>query len=186
MDNSPLCWHCCHPFEVTPKITLPIKYDDRKDIYTTMGHFCSWRCAKAYALEMATHRKWEIISLLALMRLKMLGKYVSFFPAPKRCALKAFGGTMTIEEFRGCAEPPIVHFPQEKRYVVCVGPNVAQGPISKHNTSVDLIAGPKLMKDIQNSTTENNTLKLKRTKPLQRADSKLENILGIKRVNLHC
>ena len=37
------------------------------------------------------------------------------------------------------------------------------------------------MNEIETSTTETSTLKLKRNKPLQRAESKLENILGITR-----
>jgi hypothetical protein len=120
---------------------------------------------------------------LALMRKKAYGKSVPCWPAPKRWALKCFGGAMSIEEFRafgGLVEPPIVHWPHEKLHVVTVG---GMAPIkeaeSKQTTSS--YNSKRMMSAIENSTTETSTLKLKRAKPLQREGSKLENILGITR-----
>ena len=119
---------------------------------------------------------------LALMRKKAYGRSLPCWPAPKRWALKCFGGTMSIEEFRsygGFVEPPIVHWPNEKLYIPIIGGTEVKGNIQ--NSSVSTTGSKKKLHDIENSTTETSTLKLKRNKPLQRSDSKLENILGITR-----
>ena len=177
-----LCWWCMHGLPQRPCIHLPIKYDDRLDRFTCMGNFCSWPCSKAFALDMNTSRSGEIQMYLALMRKKAYGKSLPCWPAPKRWALKCFGGTMSIEEFRsygGFVEPPIVHWPNEKLYVPIIGGSEVKGNIQ--NSSVSNTGSKKKMHDIENSTTETSTLKLKRNKPLQRSDSKLENILGITR-----
>jgi len=116
------------------------------------------------------------------MRKKALGKYTPLWPAPKRWALKCFGGTMSIEEFRsygGLVEPPIVHFPNEKLYLPIVGGT------TQENTPVPGTRMTKTDKQhmhaIETANAETSTLKLKRQKPLQRSESKLENMLGIKK-----
>jgi len=90
---------------------------------------------------------------------------------------------MTIEEFRaygGDVEPPMVHFPFEKRYEVSIGPDSAS-PSVKMAASRTSMGGAGRLAAIENATAETDTLKLKRSKPLPRAESKLENMLGIKR-----
>jgi hypothetical protein len=90
---------------------------------------------------------------------------------------------MTIEEFRsygGLVEPPIIHWPDQKRHVPIIGGGTAV------TDAVDApVATPAKdrgrLKAIQNSTSSSDTLKLKRMKPLARAESKLENVLGITR-----
>jgi hypothetical protein len=89
---------------------------------------------------------------------------------------------MSIEEFRsygGFVEPPIVHWPNEKLYVPIIGGTEVKGNVQ--NLSVSNNGSKKKLHDIETSMTETSTLKLKRNKPLQRSDSKLENILGITR-----
>ena len=177
-----VCWWCVHSLPQRPCVHLPIKYDDRLDRFSTIGNFCSWACAKAYALDMATSRSGEIQSILAMMRRRAFGKFVPLWHAPKRQALACFGGTMTIEEFRsygGEVEPPMVHFPFENKYEVSIGPN------SCVPTATDVARSSKggagRLAAIENATAETDTLKLRRSKPLPRATSKLENMLGIKR-----
>jgi hypothetical protein len=90
---------------------------------------------------------------------------------------------MSIEEFRaygGLVEPPQLYFPVEKQLhpvfndskseLVIKGPVAASGA---QNTS-------RLMA-IENSSGQQETLRLKRSKPLARAASKLESTLGITR-----
>lgn len=175
-----ICWWCVHGLPQRPCIHLPIKYDDRRNIFTTIGNFCSWACAKAYANDMGTSRSGEIQSILAMMRLRAFGKYVPLWPAPKRQALKCFGGTMTIEEFRkfgGLVEPPQLHYPFEKIVV-------AGAAASAETSTTGIIEAPNQagrMAAIENATAQTDTLKLRRTKPLARSTSQLENALGIKR-----
>lgn len=179
---SLLCWWCVHEIPQRPCIHLPIKYDEKLDRFECKGNFCSWPCAKAYAKDMNTSKSAEIQMYLALMRKRVHGKSVTCHAAPSRWVLKCFGGTMSIEEFRsygGFVEPPIVHWPQEKLYIPVVGgteeiKTQVSGIISSTGNS-------KKLHEIATSTTETSTLKLKRNKPLQRSESKLENMLGITR-----
>jgi len=179
-----VCWWCVHSLPQLPCIHLPTRYDDKRDRFETKGNFCSWQCAKAWALDQNSARSGEIQMILMMMRRRAIGRYEPLWPAPKREALKIFGGTMTIEEFRsygGLVEPPIIHWPNEKRHVPIVGGATA---VTETVGGAEAPAPTKdrtRLKAIQNSTSSSDTLKLKRTKPLARAESKLENVLGITR-----
>jgi len=175
-----ICWWCVHALPEGVCIHLPMKYDEKKKTYNSIGNFCSWACAKAYAIDMGTTRSGEICSFLALMRMQSLGKYLPLKPAPKRQSLACFGGTMSIEEFRsynGDIEPPRIHYPFEHLYVPVtetINTRASLGPVNKLNVSGRL-------KAIEDSPAENETFRLKRSKPLSRATSTLESALGIKR-----
>jgi hypothetical protein len=104
----------------------------------------------------------EYSSFIAMMRLRIYGKWTPLWPAPKRQALKCFGGSLTIEEFRsfgGRVEPPVVSFCNEKLIT----------------TEIQTRSGSQKV--------ETEGLKLKRPKPLGRDASKLETLLGIKKLN---
>ena len=188
MEAIPLlCYWCVHPLPQLPCLHLPVKYNDRTKVFGTIGNFCSWPCAKAYAINMNSARAGEIQSFLSLMRMHTFGRHVPLWSAPKREALACFGGTMTIDEFRaygGRVEPPRVHYPFEKVYVVEIG-TVGGGSVSSSSTTTGVTnassgTGSRL-RAIENSSAEGDTLRLKRNKPLVRAESKLESVLGIKR-----
>ena len=182
---SLVCWWCVHELPGMPCISLPMKYDERLKTFYTIGNFCSWACAKAYAIDMGSARKDEYCSLLALMRHQALGKWVPLWPAPKRQCLASFGGTLTIEEFRsygGHIEPPHIYWPFEKKYIpVQVDTRHAVASAS----SSGIVNGPGRLRAIENTQTSEagDTLRLRRTKPLVRTTSKLENVLGIKRTS---
>ena len=92
---------------------------------------------------------------------------------------------MTIEEFRtygGAVEPPIIHWPDQRCHVPIVGSTGAVNTGSETAPNAPEVPKDKTrLKAIQNSTSSTETLKLRRTKPLARAESKLENVLGITR-----
>ena len=155
------CWWCCHPWD-GPDVHLPFSYDPKKKRFETEGHFCSFECAKAYALDRAGPRYGEVLEFLALMRKHALGKYVPLWPAPKRQALQIFGGTLSIQEFRKRASTaPWVQNPSDIHRYHSVLELARMGPAEP--------AGP------------DGDLKLKRTKPLKRAESKLESALKLKK-----
>jgi len=181
-DPELVCWWCVHSLPQRPCIHLPVRYDEKRNIFTTQGNFCSWACAKAYALDMGTSRSGEIQMILAMMRRRSYGKYIPLFPAPRRQALRIFGGTMTIEEFRGyggLVEPPPVYFPDEKQLHQKVG--VSNDPEKPPEVSQSSSNSRGKLAAIETSTAQTDTLKLKRDKPLERSKSKLENVLGITR-----
>ncbi len=157
------CWWCCHPWD-GPDVHLPIRYDDRTKKFTTMGHFCSFECAKAYGMDNGGSRWGEMCEFLALYRKHSAGKYVPTPIAPKRQTLKMFGGPLSIEEFRknSGSKAPWVHVP---------------GDIHMAHTFTTRDAKVAAPTDVE----ETGELVLKREKPLKRAASKLESALGITR-----
>jgi hypothetical protein len=129
---------------------------------------------------MNSAKSGEIQSFIAMMRMRAFGKFVPLWPAPKRQFLACFGGTMSIEEFRsygGLVEPPQLYFPFEKQ----VHPvfTDTRNELSVRGPSVSTGHDRSRLKAIENSTGAQDTLKLKRSKPLARAASKLESSLGI-------
>ena len=162
MSTEPYCWWCCHPFP-GPSLHYPYKYDERTKHFTTTGHFCSWECMKTYAIDQNSSRSGEIQMYIALMRKHANNnKYVPCRTAPKRPALKIFGGTLTIEEFRKASSNVVVTMPWETHImptVTTVNPTVRAAP-----TTID---------------TSKDELVLRRTKPLARSKSSLEASLGI-------
>ena len=157
----PWCWYCCHPFE-GPTIHAPYKYDDRRRHFYTTGQFCSWECAKGYLLDDRGPHAGERQQLLALMRQHAMKKYVPTKAPPKRTALKVFGGTLTIEQFRSGTSNAQVFMPYETHMMpTIITSNAVPARKQGDESSSDLV--------------------LKRPKPLARAKSTLETSLGITR-----
>jgi len=93
------CWWCCHPFDTPPRF-IPTKYDELRRRYRVTGNFCSWSCAKAFMMNDSSYiTNKSTIMLTSLIR-EIHGSYYNIHSAPPRTTLKAFGGTMSIEEFR--------------------------------------------------------------------------------------
>ena len=94
-----LCWWCCHSFDTIPRF-IPTRYDQIRNRFKVTGNFCSWSCARSYFIN--EHRfsgKSTNILLSSLIRV-IHGRSYNINSAPPRSALKAFGGKMTIDEFR--------------------------------------------------------------------------------------
>jgi hypothetical protein len=151
------CWWCVHELP-GPPLHLPFKYDSMKDVFTTTGEFCSWECMKAYAISLNTARNGEMQSFISMMKMKTLGHYEPTRSAPKRQALKIFGGSLSIEEFRKSSSQSAHVFVPHEHYIYFEEKKATSEPVA----------------DI-------GDLKLKRAKPLKRAESKLESVLGITR-----
>lgn len=161
MNDGVSCWWCTYPFEGTT-IHAPYKYDELRRRFDTVGHFCSWECAKSYLAKYSGPLAGERQQLLALMRQHASKKYVPTKPAPNRYLLQRFGGPLTIEQFRSGTSSEQLFMPNEThRIPVVISSNAvpAKKPGEEHTTG----------------------LVLKRPKPLSRAKSILETSLGITR-----
>lgn len=150
--TKPNCWWCCHPFEWE---SLHFPYTFKSNIFYTTGHFCSWECMKAYAID---REKLEQCEYITLMRKRMEGKVVHTRKAPNKFSLEMFGGTMNINDFR-IGKPHVIKIPGE----VFQSHTVIQDVTNKDSV---LCSG-------------GDNLKLKREKPLERSKGKLETSLGI-------
>ena len=157
------CWWCCHPFEGTP-LSMPLRHDTRRNIFSTCGNYCSWSCMKTYAIETYGLTRGSIIcGNMVMLRKAMYGKVARIKPAPKRQRLIEYGGDLTIEEFRVDSVKDIVE-----------SKPVETEPI-KDNV-IPFISSTKKMNEIKNV---NDGLVLKRSKPLQRNQNSLETALGL-------
>ena len=133
-DPLPRATHeCCHwdrhPFSNHP-VGCPITYHnvqsgieaDRvleklkeknvdsttRDFFETEGIFCSFSCAKAYALDELQRTKnnkyKDALGLLTLLYEKVVGKVVEIKAAPGWRLLDSYGGHLSIEEFRNISD----------------------------------------------------------------------------------
>jgi hypothetical protein len=160
------CWWCCHDFDSTP-LSMPFRHDERRNIFHTSGNFCSWSCMKSYAIDKyGLSRGGLICGNIVMMRKKMFNQIGSVKPAPDRFRLKEFGGDMTIEDFR-------------KNQTLDEGKakEVDNKPYEKN--IVPFVSNTKRMNEIKNASSDNNALKLKRSKPLKRSHNNLESALGL-------
>ncbi len=170
------CWWCCHPFE-GPVLHLPFKWDSNRNKFETMGAFCSWGCMKAFNLDRNGVNHGGIVAQnIVVMKKQMCGGEVRpIHAAPSRYALKEFGGHLSIEEFRsiGAATGTVLSLPDEmQRFQVAT---------KKYEPSSVISSSDQKMCDIQSTVASNETLKLKRPKPLKRDVNNLEKSLGIVR-----
>ena len=89
-------------------VPLPTAYDDRRNLFTMRGCFCSWSCVKGYVNEMRGIHQAEQCSLVAFLIKRAYGSFMcsrEHPPAPGRLQLTKFGGSMSIEEFRKNSKP---------------------------------------------------------------------------------
>jgi len=122
---------------------------------------------KTYALDTYGINRGSIIcGNMIMMRRKLFGKLGSIRPAPKRFRLTQFGGDLTIDQFR---ENLLVDTEPPKEVNTEVIPNIIIAPVS--NTSK--------MYEIKSVTGTNESLRLKREKPLKRDQNNLESVLGL-------
>ena len=170
------CWWCCHGFE-GPVLHMPFKWDSRSNKFETMGAFCSWGCMKAFNLDRNGVNHGGIVAQNILVMKKQMcgGSVTPICAAPSRYALKEFGGHLTIEQFRKIGESTgtVVNLPDEmvKFQVAAKEKYEVQATASS--------SSDRKMGDIQAMATTNETLKLKRPKPLKREVNNLEKSLGI-------
>ena len=179
--SDALCWYCCHGFTGAP-LPMPVKYDDKRDIFHVTGIFCSWACMKSYNGESTSYLKHANANVITMFRKRCTGKLGvigcdrklkdHIVPAPPRILLKAFGGSMTIDEFRATSSagkifnimPPrlIIHnaLVEERNLAPTIAPNL------NANVSFDKVR------------KTNETLRLKRPKPLT-SHNLLERTMGI-------
>ena len=109
-----LCWWCCHPFSGQPCVGV-IRYVKHTQTYQTFGNFCSWACVIAFKCE--HHSYFNDFSMFIR---QIVSTTPSIHKAMSRFTLSAFGGHLSISEYRSMTgeTPPadynkvkIQHFP---------------------------------------------------------------------------
>tara|TARA_B100001559_G_scaffold226243_1_gene190159 strand:- start:1836 stop:2165 length:330 start_codon:yes stop_codon:yes gene_type:complete len=103
---------------------------------------------------------------MVMMRRKLFDKIGQIKKAPRRQRLIEFGGDMTIEQFRENSNID-KEIPKE----------IDTEPV--RDIVIPIHDNTKKMNDIKIATGKNETLRLKREKPLKRNENNLESVLGL-------
>ena len=90
-----LCFHCS--CEILNIYRMPVEYDRQLNEYVTYGNFCSVECMKSFNVHSNDSYKHNRFSLITNMY-NLHNVQVNC--APPREALKQFGGTLTMKEFK--------------------------------------------------------------------------------------
>ena len=167
------CWWCCHQFEGSP-CALPEYY--KKDKFYVSGCFCTFNCAASYNFSKNDDDIWERYSLLNLMYKKLYNhKFIKINLAPPREILKIFGGYLDIEEFREHSLKNDKTFSVVIPPLISIIPKIEESTINNKNIKNNY---SNINENILNKTQ--NTLKLKRIKPVTNPNSTLQSFMDLK------
>lgn len=179
--QSVWCWWCCHPFE-SPRLALPTKYDEKRDVFHVKGVFCSWACVKAYNNEHTGYQRGIVTNLITLLAKRSgpnPGRMKSFKSAPPRQTLKVFGGFMDIDQFRSVSSNTTYAVLPDN--MIFETPNVVVLETKKSTKKKTIAAENEDDRccDFDAVKTKSEPLRLKRTKPATKHPNTIENLLGI-------
>lgn len=171
------CFWCCEGFASRPCV-IPIKIVD--SVWHVYGNFCNPQCAMAYLLSeiLDTHTRWERIALLN--RLYNENVLTRIYPAPARETLVRFGGPIRIEEYRAMCDAQRTRVDIQMPPMVSILASMDTKPIDFYETSLRNNFSTSSALPARPTYTEDQPLKLRRTKPLKDKESTLDNHLGIK------
>ena len=167
-----LCYHCCHKFTTQP-ISMPFMFNKSK--FYVKYVFCSWECMKRYNIDSNTSNMQMISTLIQKYYNYITSNTDSIGIAPPKYALKDFGGTMTIKEFRN----------KNKNIIY----NTHEYPVIVDNLTIEKVDNFSWIKeDSAKDSYQNHLIKpitddlklLKR--PNEKPKSTLENAMGLLRV----
>jgi hypothetical protein len=170
------CWWCCHTFDTYP-ICAPVKYDERKDLFSVVGCFCSFNCSKSYInSEMKT--KSHLISFLAK---RLSNQLENIKASPPRTVLKMFGGPLSIEEYRQTFKTldivkinvfPMVFFPMQIEYHKVT--ELAKGNIDK------ISAGKSKKGTLSRKSVDRASERITSNTVVNNSENSLVNLMNIK------
>ena len=168
------CWWCCHKFDNTP-CSLP--YKCKKDKFYVKGVFCSFNCAASYNFSLNDDDVFERYSLLNLMYKKLYyRKFIKISLAPPRESLKMFGGYLSIEEFReNCLN-------NDKLFNIIDPPLISIIPKIEESVNHNKEFGNTLRLNVNENILQKtqDTLKLKRKKPVFNPNNSLQSFMDLK------
>jgi hypothetical protein len=165
------CFWECHTFKNTPW-GVPYKFTNGK--FQLFGNFCSANCVLAYILQnyQEDDAMWDKIALLNLLYFKVAGEYKNIVPSFDKMALKLFGGTLEIDEYRNIIGA------NDKAYGVEFPPCNTIIPMLEEIYKKTNLNNTFIPVDKSRLQTANNELKLKRSKPVVNHKNTLDFCLG--------
>lgn len=165
------CLWCCHQFKTTPW-GIPFKFF--QDKFQLFGNFCTPNCTLAYILQNYKDDDylWEKVALLNLLFFKVCGQYKNITPSLDKMALKMFGGTLEIDEYRNIITE------NEKSYSIEFPPCNTIIPMLEEIYKKTNLNNMFIPVDKTRIQVANNELKLKRSKPVVNHKNTLDFCLG--------
>lgn len=165
------CLWCCHQFKTTPW-GIPFKFFQQK--FQLFGNFCTPNCTLAYILQNYKDDDylWEKVALLNLLFFKVCGQYKNITPALDKMALKMFGGTLEIDDYRNIITE------NEKSYSIEFPPCNTIIPMLEEIYKKTNLNNMFIPVDKNRIQVANNELKLKRSKPVVNHKNTLDFCLG--------
>lgn len=179
-STSVCCHWCCHGFDTVP-VGLPMKYSD--GVYHVTHCFCSFNCAMAFNINDTRDSIDE-----RLMRNSMINSIAVLYghagsvrPAPSRYALRVFGGSLTIDEFRSFTTKRTI---ENGGYLVpSVPPMQSMKEYMEELTDVDVVSDYHYIPiDKERVKKYQTKLKLMRSKPLVKYNNTLDHTMNLKYV----
>lgn len=173
-QSTAACFWCCHSFSHRP-VVLPVR--DTGEHLIVMGNFCSPECAAAYLFDMRqdAHTRWEQLALLY----RVYGDACdnNIHPAPPRSILRLFGGSLSIQEYRGLIRSHKVRVDIHLPPMVSILATMDTKPIDFYDASLTKNINETVKERLQKAE---EVLRLRRTKPLKAWESTLDACLNLK------
>jgi len=175
------CWWCCHAFDGKP-LGLPYKHDSVRDVFHTMGYYCSWECMKAWNMNSKSVKAPEINMNITMLKKRMFNRVESTRSAPSRYCLKMFGGSIDIEDFRKGLNDCWVHLPNINFYPIVINKysGILRDVPKDDEEETGISRDRAKIEDINNSESTGGELRLKRPIPLKKNKNNLETLMGLK------
>ena len=173
-QTTAACFWCCHGFTHRP-VVLPVR--DTGDHLIVMGNFCSPECASAYLFDMRqdAHTRWEQLALLYRVYGEVCDNNIH--PAPPRSILQLFGGSLSIQEYRGLIHSHKVRVDVHLPPMVSILATMDTKPIDFYDASLTKNVNETVKERLQKAE---EVLRLRRTKPLKAWESTLDACLNLK------
>ena len=173
-SSTAACFWCCHAFSHRP-VVLPVR--DTGEHLQVMGNFCCPECAAAYLFDMRqdSHTRWEQLALLY----RVYGEACQgvIHPAPPRSILALFGGTLSIDSYRGLIQSHKVRVDVHLPPMVSILATMDTKPIDFYDAGLTKAVNETVKERLQKAE---EVLRLRRTKPLKAWESTLDACLNLK------
>ena len=178
LSTSVCCHWCCHPFDTTP-IGLPVRYSN--GVFHVIRCFCSLNCAMAFNLSSprgSIDEKLICCSMINDLASRLGYGNIQVQPAPDKFALRAFGGNMSIEEFREYSVNESTHL------IINNPPMQSQKEQLEEVNNSDLMSEYRYIPiDKERVNKYQNKMRLMRTKPLVDFTNTLDHSMKLKYTN---
>jgi len=131
-NNTNICWNCIHPFYNIVH-GLPINYS--KEIFHTIGSFCSIECMCRYAVDNYNEDIYNLLPIINIYNNKINNKITKIKLAPDKLLLNIFGGEMNIDEYR---ENNNILYDLKMPIIIPLNYNINKYGLKKNNNLSDL------------------------------------------------